>query len=158
MKQRKAVGERIRPDVLLLRHVLPSVACIILLTTMTVLNQARSQTSPAKVAEDCNCPIIFDNLVSKVEADYVGYHVGVRGKRDAEYRRYTDALRKRAQRTPTDKCIFILQEFVRFFRDGHMFVNESPQLTDEDVSRLASAAEKVPRDERQMRRYLDANA
>jgi len=125
---------------------------------MTVLNQARSQTSPAKVAEDCNCPIIFDNLVSKVEADYVGYHVGVRGKRDAEYRRYTDALRKRAQRTPTDKCIFILQEFVRFFRDGHMFVNESPQLTDEDVSRLASAAEKVPRDERQMRRYLDANA
>jgi hypothetical protein len=141
----------------MLQHVPPSVACIILLTILTVLNQAQSQPSPAKVAEECNCRIIFDSLVSKVEADYVGYHVGVRGKRDAEYRHYTAALRKHARRAPTDKCILILQEFVRFFRDGHMFVNENPQLTDEDVSRLTSAAEKVARDEKEIRRYLDAN-
>ncbi len=161
MKQRRTVGQRIKLDVLPLQHVLAHNARIILLLSiwiLTVVSPAQSQTPPAKIAEECNCHIMFDNLVSKVESNYVGYHVGVRGKRDTEYRHYTKALRNRAQRTPANKCIFLLQEFVRFFRDGHMFVNEAPQLTDESVSRLTSAAEKVSRDEEEIRRYLDSNA
>jgi hypothetical protein len=126
--------------------------------TTTSPKSISTPAAPTGIVEKCDCRTMFDNLVAKIEADYVGYALGVRGKRDAEYRRYAEAVRKRAQSTPSDKCIFILREFVRFFRDGHMFVNEVPQLTDEDVSRLTNAAEKIPRDEKHIRRYLDANA
>lgn len=105
----------------------------------------------------CNCVESFENLVSKVESNYVGYHIETRGKRDAEYRRFVSSLRKRAQDTTLDKCIFVLQELMGFFRDGHMFVQENPKLSDEDVIRLTASAEQTGRGEEDIRRYLDSN-
>ncbi len=107
----------------------------------------------------CECRVAFDDLVRKVEADYVGYHLGIRGRRDAEYRRHVRSLAARAARAAPDDCVRVLQDFVRFFRDGHLFVGQWPETDEAERARLASAAERTRfRTEADIRRELDRRA
>lgn len=145
-----------------IRHLLSAlrparIILLIVISVLTIFDETYAQSPTPSMEGDCSCRVMFDGLVAKVEANYVGYHVAVRGKRDAEYRRHAETLRRRAGRTAAGDCIFVLQDFVRFFRDGHMFVNEAPRLSDEDVARLTKAAEQTGRTEEAVRRYLDAN-
>jgi len=131
---------------------------VIPLYVVATVNHSTAQSKPSAIDMDCNCGAIFNNLVSKIEANYVGYHLAIRGKRTAEYQSYTEALTKRAQSTSPDQCIFVLQDFVKFFRDGHMFINESPKLDEDDITRLAAAAEQTGMREENIRSYLDAHS
>ena len=130
------------------------VVLFLALTTPIIGSDTRSQTSLAR-EDDCKCIAAFDNLVSKIEADYVGYHLAIKGKRDAEYRRNVEAIGARARRTPPESCIFVLQNFLRFFRDGHLFVGNSPRLNRDEVEYLNRTARRVARSENEVRRYLD---
>jgi len=133
------------------------VILFVITSVLTVASHTNLQ-STTTTNSDCNCLTIFNSLISKVESNYVGYHLAVAGKRDAQYRSLTEALRKRAQDTSSENCVFVLQDFVRFFRDGHMFINETPKLTDEDTARLTATAEQTGRKEEDIRHYLDANS
>lgn len=106
--------------------------------------------------DDCACRAALDELVAKVEANYAGYRLGVRGRRDAEYARHVAALRRRAAGFSPDECVDVLQELVRYFRDGHLFVGTWPRLTGEEAERLARAAETTDLREPSVMRYLDA--
>lgn len=111
-----------------------------------------------KTQSDCGCHETLNQLINKVESNYAGYYIEIRGKRDSEYRQHVKSYRERARRTLPDKCILILRDFIRFFRDGHLFVQENPKLSDEDVAYLTKNAEQTGRSEAGIRRYLDANA
>lgn len=127
----------------------------ILLLLICSFNTVKAQTNQTN--SSCVCLDVFNRAVSKIESNYAAYHLEIRGKRDAEYRRFVKEMKQKARRASTVDCIFVLQDFVRFFRDGHLFVQEDPKLTDEDVSRLTEAAEQTGRTETEIRRYLDAN-
>ena len=124
----------------------------------TFVNPVNAQPDPSRKDVECSCRDAFDELVAKVEANYVGYHIDVRANHDAEYRRHTEALRARARRTSPEKCIFVLQDFLRFCRDGHLFVGNRPRLTAEELAHLSNTAERIGRGEDDIRRYLDTNA
>lgn len=116
--------------------------------------------TPARAAETaCECRAEFDALAKTIERDYVGYHLGVRGRRDAEYRRHVRAIAARAARSTPERCVNVLQDFVAFFRDGHLFVGEWPEVDAAEAARLAASAERTTlRDEDAVRRALDARA
>lgn len=119
----------------------------------TVYQRKANQTDT-----NCNCLQAFNNMVSKIESNYIAYHVAIKGKRDAEYRQQVKTYQEKAPQTSDDNCILVLQDFIRFFRDGHLFVQQNPPLTDEDVARLTANAEQTGwRTEESVRRYLDKN-
>lgn len=121
----------------------------------------RGQTQPPlsqSADKGCQCREMFESLILKIKANYIGFHQTIIGKRALEYERFADSMRKRAAVTPPEKCVLVLQDFLRFFRDGHMFINETPKLTDEDVARLTKAAEQTGQTEKTIRQYLELNA
>src|ERR1043166_4597507 len=123
------------------------VILFVIISTLTVASHTNPQESPSAVDPDCKCETILKSLVSKVESNYVGFSLEGFAKRAAQYRSFKEALRKRAQATSSRNCVFVLQDFVRFFEDGHMFINETPKLTDEDVARLTATAQQTGRKE-----------
>ncbi len=114
-------------------------------------------TSGAQKDDACQCRAAFDNLLTKLETNYLKYQIEIRGKREAEYRRQVERFRVRADQALPAACVRVLQEFVAFFQDGHLFIGEYPRLSAEEKARLAKTAETVASTEKQLRDYLDAN-
>lgn len=156
MRQRCAAQQSSRLSIKFTR--IGFVILFVIMSALTVASHTHTQSSTSTSGLDCNCSTIFNSLISKVESNYAGYQLAVAGKQDAQYRSFAEALRKRAQGTSSENCVFVLQDFVRFFRDGHLFINETPKLDDEDVARLAATAEQTGRKEEDVRHYLNANA
>src|SRR5690606_23142719 len=70
---------------------------------------------------------------------------------------YRDALRREAAGTAAGlDCVALLQSYVAWFEDGHLFVGGRPPVeTAEDSARLKAAAPHVDWAEARVLRYLD---
>jgi len=83
----------------------------------------------------CNCNEIFKETVQKIYNDYIGFALQKREKeKDFAHQVYVyDSL---TQRTGLNECTSLLQLFLRFFKDGHLFVSELPVYSDSQLSVL----------------------
>lgn len=129
-----------------------TIVLFFLIANLQTFSQSGSQP------DDCQCAGIFEELTTKIESDYVGYFVEVKGKKEFQYQQHKEKFNKEAQKTSLDKCVFLMQEFIRYFKDGHLFVSQSPKLTDEQANQFKLSAEKITRSESDIRRYLESNA
>lgn len=103
-----------------------------------------STLAPAQTSTTCECEQNFDAMITKLEANYIGYHL----TKDAIASNY--AARKQKYKaivnvTPITECAKILQEFLQFFKDGHLFVSEYPKFPDADLQKykLEITAKKI---------------
>lgn len=136
------------PQLSLRRFVL---ACAFAFTIIPAGATARQE------AASCGCTDLLDALVAKVEANYPGYHLEVKGTpREQEYRRHLEDLRAQAATAPPGiACVRVLQAYVASFEEGHLFVGGRPPVrTAEDSARLRAAAPRAAWTEADVRRYL----
>ena len=111
--------------------------------------------APAEVRL-CACEELLDALIQKVETNYPGFVLEIRGT-DLEpyYRRLVRDMRDRAATAqPGIPCLRLLQEYVAYLRDGHLFVGGRPSLSPSDSSRLVAAAPRIDRSKAEVLRYL----
>lgn len=109
-------------------------------------------------AAACSCPELLDALAAKIEANYPGYHLEVKAHaREDDYRRHRSAMRVAAESAGAGiDCLRILQAYVVWFEDGHIFVGGRPRVsTAEDTARLRDAAPRVAWTETDVLHYLD---
>ena len=92
----------------------------------------------------CSCTAALDTLAATLEADYAGYVLEVVGRKEAAYRRHLAEARTRAEGAQGAACERVLQSFLDFFPDGHLFVGNAPGLTGADSARLAGEARTLP--------------
>jgi hypothetical protein len=99
------------------------------------------------VAQPAPCPCLtdFDDLVAKVEANYLGFHMDPPSDREA-YATRTAAFRARAGAAEGDECFWVLQEWVGGFQDGHLFVVDGHRPSAEEASVLAAERARETRD------------
>jgi hypothetical protein len=110
-------------------------------------------------AATCSCPELLDALATKIEANYPGYHLEVKGHpREDDYRRHRSAMRVAAESAGAGiDCLRILQAYVVWFEDGHIFVGGRPRVsTAEDTARLRDAAPRVAWTETDVLHYLES--
>lgn len=105
----------------------------------------------------CGCVEEFESLVAKVEANYVGYHLLLPTLDRASYEGSKAAIRRAAAAARDEDCFLALRPFVEQFHDGHLFLTENPELSDEEKARLAANAETLPWTEASLRAYFDAS-
>src|SRR5689334_19092840 len=74
----------------------------------------------------CGCPEVFDSLVQKVEANYVGFHLGLPTLDRARYEASKAAIRRAAAAASGENCFQALLPYVKQFQDGHLFLSEDP--------------------------------
>lgn len=94
-------------------------------------------------APRCGCGELLSALVANVEATYPGYHLEVRSGPSVDaYRRHRATSQARASTAgPGIECVRVLQDFVAWFQDGHLFVGGStPLVTAADSQRARDPA------------------
>ena len=119
---------------------------------------AQSGALAAQDTAACSCPELLDALATKIEANYPGYHLEVKGQaREDDYRRHRSAMRVAAESAGAGiECLRILQAYVVWFEDGHIFVGGRPHVsTPADTARLRDAAPRVAWRETDVLHYLD---
>ncbi|NCU06332.1 MAG: hypothetical protein GXC73_20450, partial [Chitinophagaceae bacterium] len=81
---------------------------------------------------DCNCEQTFDLVVDKLEANYIAYQL-TKPQIEKEYTQQKVRYKKEASKTAPQDCSKLLQGFLSFFKDGHLFVSEYPDFAEEDL-------------------------
>ncbi len=106
----------------------------------------------------CGCAEEFDSLVRAVEANYIGFHLGLPTLDRVRYEASKAAIRRAAAAASDEDCFQTLRPYVKQFNDGHLFLSEQFEPSAEEQARLAAAAETLPWTEESVRAYLDRNA
>jgi hypothetical protein len=86
---------------------------------------------------DCNCGQTFDKMIEKLEANYIAYHL-TKTEIENEYQTRKSEFKTLANQTEPQNCTKLLQDFLSFFKDGHLFVSEYPNFSEEDLSKTKS--------------------
>lgn len=110
-------------------------------------------------AQPCNCTEQFDWLRQKLERNYSGYRDKVTAQNQAEFDRHTAGFQTKIAQSQTDTtCLRLMDEWARWFRDGHvqLFQKASPVTEDPtEIRRRFADWEKIALTEMEARAYLD---
>jgi hypothetical protein len=110
--------------------------------------QARAAEPPAvKAAAACTCSAAFDRIVEGVETDYAGYQIKVDAKRREAYEGFKSILKADAAGAGADRCKEVLDTFVAFFQDYHIFVLRAGKAGGPGVEATRSWTEREARAE-----------
>ena len=96
--------------------------------TLAVVLALPVSFAPAGAAEPpapevaCTCATVLDRVVAAVEADYAGHQIKVDAERWEAYDRFKAVLRADAAGAGMDRCKEVLDTYVAFFQDHHLFV------------------------------------
>lgn len=83
---------------------------------------------------DCNCSQTFEKMTEKLENNYIAYHL-TKLEIEKEYESRKLKYKSLTDRTEAQNCSQVLQDFLAFFKDGHLFVTEYPNFSEEDLAR-----------------------
>lgn len=94
---------------------------------------------PALHAQETSCAATLSALASKVEADYAGFTLEVRDARRAQYAAMLAGLQAKAGSSSDEQCLPLLQDYVAWFADPHLFIFQSARLDSSEVRRRMNA-------------------
>ena len=125
----------------MIRNLAFRLAILCLLIACSTVNQTLAQHS------ECECDKVFDEMIEKLEANYIGLrHFQTEGK-GPEYEERKATFASRSQTIRGSECAAFLQEFLDYFEDGHLSVIERPvyegELLDSINSKIASGRKTV---------------
>lgn len=104
------------------------------------------------------CRESLDSLRQRLELNYAGFALEVRGARVARYQQMTSRLRVRADTTRPAECLGVLKAFAEWFADPHLFVFQLTNLDPAETRERAALVGQVEVDEARARAYFAANA
>lgn len=92
------------------------------------------------------CATTLDQLQSKISADYAGYLLELKGARRASHDSAFAGLRARAASADADACLDLLQAYIAWFDDPHLFLYQTARLDSAESRRRMAAMPVVPFD------------
>ncbi len=90
-------------------------------------------------AAECTCAAAFDRTVAAVETDYAGYVIKVDAERRDAYARFKAVLQADAAGAGPDRCLQVLETYVAFFQDPHVFVAHNAKSGGPDAAASEAA-------------------
>jgi hypothetical protein len=107
---------------------------------------------PPTCAQDLNA------LKAKIQQDYAGFLLEVVGEKRVRHDKAFAALSERAAATTGDDCYFVLQDYIDWFDDPHLFLYQSSQIDSNETAARAGSAERLELDEAKAREYYGRQA
>lgn len=104
----------------------------------------------------CSCAADFSKLEEKLEANYVAYHLH-RADIDEGYQEHKQRYAKLVQTTRISDCARVLQSFLEFFKDGHLFAAEFPNYAEPELQAFRKQVQTGKLDTRMVKKYLVKN-
>ncbi|MFK7937526.1 MAG: S41 family peptidase [Saprospiraceae bacterium] len=93
------------------------------------------------VTQDCDCAHSFGQLKAGFEANYALFKIKVTEKNRAVYESFVEGVAAKAATTSSADCKKVLESYLEFFQDGHVWIKEvtkdeksfkSKELTEKD--------------------------
>lgn len=81
----------------------------------------------------CQCDVAFEDLIEKVEENYIVLAQMKIDKTTADYKNRILNYRKKVLDIAPENCTKFLKEFLSYFKDGHLSVFERPEFTKEKL-------------------------
>lgn len=106
--------------------------------------------------ETCTCNETLEKVVKKVEANYVGYAL-TKKEIETEYVNHLNSHREIAKSTSEENCMQMLQGFLRFFKDEHLFVSEIPSYAEDQLVGFKTTLKEKLFDVDEVYNYLNKN-
>jgi hypothetical protein len=110
-------------------------------------------------AQSCNCAEQFDWLRQKLERNYSGYRDKVTAQNRAEFDRHTANFQTKIAQSKADTaCLRLMDEWARWFRDGHVQLYlKTASATDDpaEIRRRFADWEKIALTEAEARAYFE---
>jgi len=88
-----------------------------------------------KRSPKCDCEVAFQDMITKLERNYIGLEqLQIAGKEEDYTHRKIEYTGKAAQVLP-ENCALFLDEFLSYFKDGHLHVVARPAFSESEVLR-----------------------
>lgn len=104
----------------------------------------------------CNCNSLFNEVLTKIEANYIGYAL-TKNSIEKEYQAHIQKYDSITKNTKEEDCAKSLQAFLRFFKDGHLFVSEYPNFSQQELATNKSKIKNSLFDVSAIKTYLIQN-
>jgi len=101
---------------------------ILLVTVIIVFNNSVFSQN-----RDCKCSDVYQELIQKVEDNYIGL-AQMKGAKKSQYNHLKEEIASKVNGVKTKDCTKFLQGFLSFFNDGHLFVYERPKYSEEEIA------------------------
>ena len=105
----------------------------LLILFLFVSNVSLSQN---KKTENCNCKTAMDDLIYKLEQNYIGLAQMKQAGKTDEYEKRRDLYQKKVSETSPENCTAFLAGFLEYFQDGHLFVFERPNYSEKGLEEI----------------------
>lgn len=92
-----------------------------------------SYTSLAQDAK-CDCKIVYDDLIEKLEENYIGLAQLRAAGKHTEYEKRKEVFKKKVANIESENCTKVLQQFLSYFEDGHLYVTEFPTYSEAETA------------------------
>lgn len=124
---------------------------VVLITTFTSQIQA----------QPCNCEQILEESKSIIEQNYAGWFDKINDETKTSYVKWNESFNSKIKQATTDSaCSALLQQWVRFFKDGNLGISYVPPRYNADGSLHAGDAPPILKfkiSESQIRTYLGSS-
>ena len=102
--------------------------------------------SSSTMAQDCSCPDSFESTVETYEKNYSLFMYKVKDDNRSLYNAHTDLMREKASKTTNlIECEKVLEQWLDFFRDGHVYISISAK-EEQNVEKSPITEEEFKRD------------
>jgi len=76
--------------------------------------------------QTCNCSQEFNDVKNKIEKNYAGFKDKVNAKTEATYHKRTQVALEQSQSiTSPAQCVYLINEWLAFFKDGHIQIGRN---------------------------------
>ncbi len=103
--------------------------------------------------EACDCQEVFEQVVLKIEENYIAYHLKKENIQQ-DYEALISQYEKESSKTSNEGCTKLIQSFLRFFEDGHLFVSQFPKLEEEQIAKHKEKLQHIKYDIEKVYAYL----
>lgn len=101
-------------------------------------------TSYRSLGQTCNCNLEFTYIKDKIEKNYAGFNDKVNSKTKLAYDRYTNlAFEQSKLVTKSAYCIYLISDWLKFFRDGHIQIGRNRISKEEEGVWLQKRIQKI---------------
>lgn len=109
--------------------------------------------------DSCSCVSNFDDLIIKTESNYIAYVQKIKNNlaEEKKYGQFKQTLREEAVKSNGTGCIEVLKKYSQYFKDGHLFVFESPVYSEQELKDFKSAIKVYPLTEKEAIGYYNKN-
>ena len=90
----------------------------------------------------CDCRIVYDDLIEKLEENYIGLAQLKTNNLENDYKKRKIEFKKKVANVNIVNCTKILQQFLNHFQDGHLFVFELPNYSENKIDNIRKKIKK----------------